>query len=157
MILSNLHVTSFGALASLDIQLKPGLNVILGPNEAGKSTLYRALQHLLLTPVKLNKRSFREQIQPLLPVGGADTVSCTLGFRVGKERYRLEKSWGARSTAELELPGGSRITHVAMYLSNGDFLHAHGCVRVNSLKSDSPNFDPKLVHDWRLVNDPFSL
>jgi exonuclease SbcC len=110
VILSNLHVTSFGALASLDIQLKPGLNVILGPNEAGKSTLYRALQHLLLTPVKLNKRSFREQIQPLLPVGGADTVSCTLGFRVGKEQYRLEKSWGARSTAELELPGGSRIT-----------------------------------------------
>ena len=114
MILSNLHVTSFGALASLDIQLEPGLNVILGPNEAGKSTLYRALQHLLLTPVKLNKRSFQEQIQPLLPVGGGDTVSCALGFRVGKEQYRLEKSWGARSTAELELPGGSRITETGV-------------------------------------------
>ena len=92
MILSALQVTSFGAFASLGIKLEPGLNIILGPNEAGKSTLFRALQHLLLTPVNLNKRSFQEQIQPLLPVGGADTVSCALEFRLGSERFRLEKS-----------------------------------------------------------------
>ena len=110
MILSTLQVTSFGALTAMGIELKPGLNVILGPNEAGKSTLFRALQHLLLTPVNLNKRSFQELIQPLLPVGGGDTVSCALEFRVGNESYRLEKSWGAKSAAELLLPDGSRLT-----------------------------------------------
>jgi len=110
VILSALQVTSFGALASLSIKLEPGLNIILGPNEAGKSTLFRALQHLLLTPVNLNKRSFQEQIQPLLPVGGADTVSCALEFRLGSERFRLEKSWGAKTATELELPDGSRLS-----------------------------------------------
>jgi exonuclease SbcC len=113
VILSTLQVTSFGALTAMGIELKPGLNVILGPNEAGKSTLFRALQHLLLTPVNLNKRSFQELIQPLLPVGGGDTVSCALEFRVGNESYRLEKSWGAKSAAELLLPDGSRLTDTA--------------------------------------------
>jgi exonuclease SbcC len=112
VILSALRLTSFGALASLDFEFKPGLNIILGPNEAGKSTLFKALQHLLLTPVNLNKRAFHEQIQPLLPVGGGDTVSCALEFRVEHEQFRLEKSWGAKSTTELLLPDGSRLTEV---------------------------------------------
>jgi exonuclease SbcC len=110
VILSTLQVTSFGALASLGIELKPGLNIILGPNEAGKSTLFRALQHLLLTPVNLNKRSFQDLIQPLLPVGGGDTICAALEFRAGNEPYRLEKSWGAKTEVELLLPDGSRLT-----------------------------------------------
>ncbi len=113
MILSTLQVTSFGVLASLGIELKPGLNIILGPNEAGKSTLFRALQHLLLTPVKLNKRSFQDLIQPLLPIGGGDTVCAALEFRVADESYRLEKSWGAKTEAELQLPDGSRLADAA--------------------------------------------
>ena len=110
MILSALEVHSFAALSSLRLQLEPGMNVILGPNEAGKSTLFRALQHLLLTPVNLRQRSFQEWIRPLLPVGGGDTISCALDFRVGSKRYRLQKSWGAKAETELLLPGGSRVS-----------------------------------------------
>jgi DNA repair protein SbcC/Rad50 len=110
VILSTLHVHSFAALSSLRVELDPGMNVILGPNEAGKSTLFRALQHLLLTPVNLRQRIFQEQIRPLLPVGGGDTISCALEFRVGTERFRLEKSWGAKAEVELVLPGGSRMS-----------------------------------------------
>ncbi len=51
----------------------------------------------------------------------------------------------------------SQITHVAMVLSDGNFLHAHGHVRVNSLKSTSSKFDEKLAAEWRLFNDPLSL
>ncbi|MBN2552218.1 MAG: AAA family ATPase [Spirochaetales bacterium] len=110
MILSSLEVASFGALVSMRLELQPGMNVILGPNEAGKSTLFKALQHLLLTPVHLNKRSFQQLIGPLLPVGGGDTVSCTLEFQVQGQRFRLAKSWGADAWAELHLPDGARIT-----------------------------------------------
>jgi exonuclease SbcC len=109
VILLILQIHSFGALSSLSLDLEPGMNVILGPNEAGKSTLFKALQHLLLTPVTLNKRGFQERIKPLLPVGGGDTISCALDFRVGAKRYRLEKSWGGKAEAELVLPGGSRL------------------------------------------------
>jgi exonuclease SbcC len=113
LILETLQVASFGALISLRLELEPGLNVILGPNEAGKSTLFKALQHLLLTPVNLNKRSFQEVIQPLLPVGGGDTVSASIRFRVEDQPYHLEKSWGASSAVELRLPDGARITEEA--------------------------------------------
>ena len=113
MILETLQVASFGALVSVRLELEPGANVILGPNEAGKSTLFKALQHLLLTPVNLNKRSFQEVIQPLLPVGGGDTVSASIRFRVEDQPYHLEKSWGASSAVELRLPDGARITEEA--------------------------------------------
>jgi DNA repair exonuclease SbcCD ATPase subunit len=110
VILSSIHISSFAALASLDIELKPRMNVILGPNEAGKSTLFSALQHLLLTPVDLRQRSFQDRIRPFLPVGGGDTISCALEFRADGGSYRLEKSWGSNKAALLELPDGSRIT-----------------------------------------------
>ena len=110
MILETLQVASFGALVSVRLELEPGANVILGPNEAGKSTLFKALQHLLLTSVNLNKRNFQEVIQPLLPVGGGDTVSASIRFRVEDRPYHLEKSWGASSAVELRLPDGARIT-----------------------------------------------
>ncbi|MBI4720632.1 MAG: C40 family peptidase [Chitinivibrionia bacterium] len=50
----------------------------------------------------------------------------------------------------------SRITHVAMYLTNGLFLHAYGYVRVGSLDSKNPLFDAKLSKDWRFSRDPLS-
>lgn len=49
------------------------------------------------------------------------------------------------------------ISHVAMYLSNGLFLHAYGHVRVGSLDPKNPLYDTKLSHDWQLVRDPLAV
>lgn len=35
----------------------------------------------------------------------------------------------------------ARVTHVALYLGNGEFIHASGLVRINSLFTDADNFD----------------
>ncbi len=35
----------------------------------------------------------------------------------------------------------ARITHVALYLGNGEFIHAAGTVRINSMLSDAHNYD----------------
>ncbi|MBE8723170.1 C40 family peptidase [Sphingobacterium pedocola] len=35
----------------------------------------------------------------------------------------------------------ARITHVALYLGNGEFIHAAGTVRINSMLKDAENFD----------------
>jgi len=38
-------------------------------------------------------------------------------------------------------PSNARVTHVALYLGNGEFIHAAGQVRINSIKSDAVNYD----------------
>lgn len=35
----------------------------------------------------------------------------------------------------------ARITHVALYLGDGQFIHAAGTVRINSMLPDAPNYD----------------
>lgn len=35
----------------------------------------------------------------------------------------------------------ARVTHVALYLGNGEFIHASGNVRISSMKPDAPNYD----------------
>ena len=39
MIIRHLHITGFGKFKNRDFDLKQGLNVVYGSNEAGKSTL----------------------------------------------------------------------------------------------------------------------
>ncbi len=35
----------------------------------------------------------------------------------------------------------ARVTHVAMYLGNGEFIHAAGQVRINSMRPEAANYD----------------
>lgn len=48
----------------------------------------------------------------------------------------------------------TRISHVAMYLSEGLFLHAYGQVKIGSLDPLHPLYESKLVADWRVSRDP---
>ncbi len=49
-----------------------------------------------------------------------------------------------------------QITHVAMYLSDGLFLHAYGQVRVGALDPRHALFEPKLAGIWRSSRDPLA-
>jgi cell wall-associated NlpC family hydrolase len=46
-----------------------------------------------------------------------------------------------------------QITHVAMYASDGIFIHSRGQVRLNSLLPGHPLFDERLVSEWRITRD----
>lgn len=35
----------------------------------------------------------------------------------------------------------ARVTHVALYIGNGTFIHAAGTVRINSMLKDAANYD----------------
>jgi len=110
MILDSLEIISFGFLAARKVEFSHGLNIILGPNEAGKTTLFQAMLHTLLTPVKLSKPNFRTTMAGFIPLGGGDTIGCKLGFTSLNRSYLLSKSWGGKEAAELVLPNGGRIT-----------------------------------------------
>src|SRR5260221_11582940 len=50
MSLSRLHIQSFAAIENLDVEFGPGLNVLYGPNDLGKSTAVSAIRLGLLLP-----------------------------------------------------------------------------------------------------------
>lgn len=46
-------------------------------------------------------------------------------------------------------PSGGSMTHVGMGLADGQFIHARGRVRINSLRPDAPDFDRDLFRMFR--------
>ena len=110
MILKNIALTPFGGLTNAPLDFKPGLNVIHGPNEAGKSTIFNALQRVLFTPAHLTPAVFKREMESFLPLEGGDTIVVSLCLDLNGNTYALKRAWGATKSAELTLPGGSLIT-----------------------------------------------
>jgi DNA repair exonuclease SbcCD ATPase subunit len=50
MRLHRLHISSFAAIGNVDVEFGPGLNVLYGPNDLGKSTVVAAIRLGLLLP-----------------------------------------------------------------------------------------------------------
>ena len=78
-----------------------------------------------------------------------------------QSRFGRQKPLGppeALSTGDMMFFGASeqKITHVAMVLSEGLFLHAYGQVRVGSLDPTSSLYEAKLIKDWRITRDPIT-
>lgn len=110
MIINKLKISSFGCLSDKELEFKEGLNVILGPNEAGKSTAFNAIQKVLLTPVKLGKHEFKKEIERFIPLGG-DTIHVELSFLCNGEPFTIRRTWGGTKGAELRFKDGTTITN----------------------------------------------
>jgi DNA repair exonuclease SbcCD ATPase subunit len=83
-----------------------GLNLVVGPNEMGKSTLFAALQAVLFE----RHRSHAQTVKSLQPAGheGA-SPRVALSFEIGGGCYRIEKRFLRRPGAELSLPDGRQL------------------------------------------------
>ncbi|WP_062228998.1 AAA family ATPase [Aureimonas frigidaquae] len=103
MIIHSLEVESFGALRSVTIDhLAPGLNVIVGDNEAGKSTLLKALRAAFFQKHRQQSDTTRD----FAPYDGAGRPQIALRFTIGGVDYALRKAFLTRPSAELSWPGG---------------------------------------------------
>ncbi|MGD9804793.1 MAG: AAA family ATPase [Hyphomicrobiaceae bacterium] len=76
--------------------LTGGLDLVLGPNEAGKSTLFKAL-HLALFEKHSSRKAELSSIQPY--GGGAPLVE--VEFKAANETWRLKKRFLSERSAEL--------------------------------------------------------
>jgi exonuclease SbcC len=125
MIVTKVRLDPFGGLSGRELEFHPGLNVIEGANEAGKSTIFWAIQKALFTPVNLNKRVFEREIKRFLPIGGGDTVHVEVHFSHKGQTYKLQRTWGATKSAELKMSDGSVLTDdLAISEQLGEFLPA---------------------------------
>ena len=110
MIIRAIDIDTFAGLSSVRIDLAKGLNLVVGPNEAGKSTVFRVIRSLLFEPAKQNKRNFDSRLARFLTVGGGDTIAAGIEFIYNDESYRLEKEWGARQHTRFVLPSGAVVS-----------------------------------------------
>ena len=83
-----------------------GLNLVVGPNEMGKSTLFAALQAVLFERHRSQAQTVKS-LQPAGHEGAAPRVA--LSFEIGGLRYRIEKRFLRRPSAELSLPDGRQL------------------------------------------------
>lgn len=91
MKLHRLRVRSFGAIQDLDLAFGPGLNVLYGPNDLGKSTLADAIRLALLLPHSSS------HYESFIPWSGGDDPYVELTFETEEQRiWRVRKQFGKR-------------------------------------------------------------
>lgn len=93
--------------------LGPGLNVLVAPNEAGKSTLLAAIQAAIFRTVTFDRQTAKAALFEELAHRGSDQVAITLAIETGAGRFRLRRSFrrkgGAGDAVELLRPDGDRL------------------------------------------------
>jgi exonuclease SbcC len=103
-----IEVTAFGALSGSALEFGPGLSVVLGDNETGKSTFYRAMHHTLLTPTSLDKRTLERELGAFFPRPSGNAAECALHLEAGG-LYAIRRRWGTDAEEEARLPDGSVV------------------------------------------------
>ena len=108
MIIKKYSCRRFAGLKDKELEFEGGLNVILGPNEAGKSTVIEGIHSVLFMKSRLMKRdsNFRDRFMPL-PDG--DSIDGTLIIDDNRKEYTLKKEWGESHSAEFIKPSGDVI------------------------------------------------
>ncbi len=112
MILRQVRLFPFGGVQDRQFQFERGLNVILGPNEAGKSTLVNAVFSALFfsSIIRKNSSDWKNCLSQYMPYPHGDTMRVSLTFTgPGGEEYTVARSWGEEQVDHLFLPGGSEV------------------------------------------------
>lgn len=93
--IKSLKLDVFAGIQNKHIHFEPGLNVIYGPNEAGKSTCIEALYGLLFIDEKLTKRRLEDKqfAQRAFPYNEMAFAAAELAFVMESQTYRLQKKW----------------------------------------------------------------
>lgn len=104
MYLRSLKLTDFAGISSAELSLfEPGLNVIVGDNEAGKSTLLTALRAAFFQ----RHRATGEAVKALAPYQRQARPEISVDFTLADTVYSLRKAFLQKPEAELTWPGGS--------------------------------------------------
>src|SRR5690625_798043 len=102
MILEHIRLRGFGRFIEErrfpgEGDFHPGINVLAGENEVGKSTLFTALHHALFTPYTSTAR----EIKALQPWGTELAPRIEVYFHHADQRYRLIKGFLHDATCQL--------------------------------------------------------
>lgn len=114
MKLKSIKLHPFAGIRDKSIEFDDGLNVLLGPNEAGKSTIYNAILNGLLTTTSLTTTKVESEMGRFFPASGGDVIRVDLELLdEDHNTIRILKAWkkgNRKGSASLHLADGTEIT-----------------------------------------------
>jgi uncharacterized protein YhaN len=111
VILRRLRARRFLGLADEAFEFAPGLTVIVGPNEAGKSSLRTAIRAALYGNPATTSSKFRDEFRSW---GAEDAPVLALEFEVEGKRFTLTKDFAARKITLTDELGQTWDQHKAV-------------------------------------------
>jgi len=96
MYINKLRINYFGKFKDLEIELKPGINLIYGENEAGKSTIHTFIKGIFFGIERLRGRAAnsRDDIyNRYLPWSYPGAYGGSMDITINEKQYRLQRSF----------------------------------------------------------------
>ena len=107
MLLQRIALERFRQFDQQEYTFQPGLNIIKGPNEVGKTTLQEAILFALLGNPRRTTLERVKRVDDHISWGGNSPFSITLDFTdESGTPYRLRKDWNAQSVCLANLRTG---------------------------------------------------
>lgn len=111
MLIKGFSCNRFAGLKEVNIQFEKGLNVILGPNESGKSSIVEGIYATLFKELKLkmSAKDDKEFHKRFMPHPDGDVIDSEIIICMEDGEYRLKKEWGVTESLQLMTPDGTVI------------------------------------------------
>ena len=95
MIINKLYVKNFGKFNNKEIELKEGINVVFGLNEAGKSTVHKFIEGMFFGFFKpyLKTKKYSDEHSKYIPWKNSTQYEGVLVCQVGDRSYRIERNF----------------------------------------------------------------
>ena len=107
MIIQRLRTRNFGCLGERELEFASGLNIIRGPNEAGKSTLQAALLTVLFQKADTTSRA----VHRWQSWGTRNLFEIIVEFTAAGNQWRLEKDFAGKKVCLVDLDSGEEWTN----------------------------------------------
>lgn len=106
--IKKLNIVQFAGINNKSIEFSEGLNVIVGRNEAGKSSAMEALYASLFTSTRIGNKKVEDKrfAEMAFPYESGDHAECSITFESDGLEYTLHKLWhSSDSKVSLEKEG----------------------------------------------------
>ncbi len=134
MLIKQVSAAGFGVLQGRSFTFEPGLNIVYGPNEAGKSTLQFLIYALLYGLKKEKTATLREEAERYRPWQRPEPFGGSMEFSVSGRDYLVQRDFTAGSVRLFDaLTGADAAERFGLDPKNQELLFAQELLGLSPL------------------------